>query len=103
MLWPWDLRKGLRVQGFGIARLRVQVSASAPVYPCIQFPISCRWDPFFRSRLLGPEGRRRLDDLPRGSIYTTIMELGPKRPSPLWFWGPNPIIVVYVDPLGWSL
>ena len=37
---------------------------------------------------------------PRGSIYTTIMELGPKRPSPLWFWGPNSIIVVYMDPLG---
>ena len=35
-----------------------------------------------------------------GSIYTTIMELGPKRPSPLWFLGPNPIIVVYKDPLG---
>ena len=37
---------------------------------------------------------------PRGSIYTTIMELGPKRPSPLWFWGPNSILVVYMDPLG---
>ena len=36
-------------------------------------------------------------NLPRGSIYTTIMELGPKRPSPLWFWGPNSIIVVYMD------
>ena len=37
---------------------------------------------------------------PRGSIYTTIMELGPKRPSPLWFWGPNSIMVVYMGPLG---
>ena len=37
---------------------------------------------------------------PRGSIYTTIMELGPKKPSPLWFLGPNSIIVVYMDPLG---
>ena len=37
---------------------------------------------------------------PRGSIYTTIMELGSKRPSPLWFSGPNSIIVVYMDPLG---
>ena len=35
--------------------------------------------------------------LPRGSIYTTIMELGPKRPSLLWFWGgPNSIIVYYI-------
>ena len=38
--------------------------------------------------------------LPRGSIYTTILELAPKRPSPLWFWGSNSIIVVYMDPLG---
>ena len=38
---------------------------------------------------------------PRGSIYTTIMELGPTRSYPLWFWGPNSIIiVVYMDPLG---
>ena len=29
-----------------------------------------------------------------------MMELSPKRPSPLWFWGPNSIIVVYMDPLG---
>ena len=28
------------------------------------------------------------------------MELAPKRPSPLWFWEPNSIIVVYMDPLG---
>ena len=27
------------------------------------------------------------------------MEFGPKRPSPLWFWGPNSIMVVYMDPL----
>ena len=37
---------------------------------------------------------------PRGSTYTTIVELGPKRPSLLWFRGPNSIMVVYVDPLG---
>ena len=41
---------------------------------------------------------------PEGPTYTTIMELGPKRPSQLWFLGPNSIIVVYMDPLGlWSL
>ena len=40
---------------------------------------------------------------PRGSIYTTIMELGPKRPSPSWFRGPNSIIVVYMDPLGFGV
>ena len=37
---------------------------------------------------------------PRGSTYTTIMESGPKRPSPLWFLGRNSIMVVYMDPLG---
>ena len=31
------------------------------------------------------------------------MELAPKRPSPLWFWRPNSIIVVYIDPLGYTL
>ena len=35
----------------------------------------------------------------RGSIYTTIMALGPRRPSPLWFWGTNSIITGYMDPL----
>ena len=48
---------------------------------------------------LGVRGRLGIKK-PRGSIYTTIMELGPIRPSPLWFWGPNSIIVVYMDPLG---
>ena len=33
-------------------------------------------------------------------IYTTIMELGPRRPSPLWLLGSNSIIVVCMDPLG---
>ena len=32
--------------------------------------------------------------------HTTIVELGPKRPSPLWFLEPNSTIVVYMDPLG---
>ena len=26
-------------------------------------------------------------------MYTTVMELGPKRPSPLWFWGPISVVV----------
>ena len=28
------------------------------------------------------------------------MELVPKRPSVLWLWGPNSIMVVFMDPLG---
>ena len=28
------------------------------------------------------------------------MEVGPKRPSLLWFWGPSSIMVLYTEPLG---
>ena len=37
---------------------------------------------------------------PGGSIYTTSMELGPRRPSPLWLSGPDSIMVVHMDPPG---
>ena len=37
---------------------------------------------------------------PRGSIYTTIMELGPQNHNGDGLLGPNSIIVVYIDPLG---
>ena len=40
---------------------------------------------------------------PRGSIYTTIMELGPKNHNGEGLLGPNSIIVVYMDPLGLDL
>ena len=33
-------------------------------------------------------------------MHSTIMELGTERPSPLWFFGPKSIMVVYMDPLG---
>ena len=36
---------------------------------------------------------------PRGSIYTTIMELGPQNHNEDGLLGPNSIIVVYMDPL----
>ena len=39
-------------------------------------------------------------NLPRGSIYTTIMELGPKNHNGDGLLGPNSIMVVYMDPLG---
>ena len=38
--------------------------------------------------------------LPRGSIYTTIMELGPQKHNGDGLLGLNSIIVVYMDPLG---
>ena len=40
------------------------------------------------------------NSIPRGSIYTTIMELGPKNHNGDGFLGPNSIMVVYMDPLG---
>ena len=36
----------------------------------------------------------------RGSIYTTIMELGPQNHNGDGLLGPDSIIVVYMDPLG---
>ena len=33
---------------------------------------------------------------PRGSIYTAAIELGPKRPSLVLFWGPNSTMVVSI-------
>ena len=36
----------------------------------------------------------------RGSIYTTIMELGPKNHNGDGLLGPNSMMVVYMDPLG---
>ena len=38
----------------------------------------------------------------RGSIYTTIRELGPKSLTKERIMGPNSLMVVYVDPLGVS-
>ena len=38
--------------------------------------------------------------MPRGSAYTTIMELGPQNHNGDGLLGPNSIIVVYMDPLG---
>ena len=40
------------------------------------------------------------DSIPRGSIYTTIMELGPKNHNGDGLLGPNSIMVVSMDPLG---
>ena len=37
---------------------------------------------------------------PRGSIYTTIMESGRKRPSRVWCSGHDSAMVVNMDPLG---
>ena len=38
--------------------------------------------------------------VPRGSIYTTIMELGPQNHNGDGRLGLNSTIVVYMDPLG---
>ena len=44
--------------------------------------------------------KRPVKEYPRGSIYTSIMELGPERPSLLWFWDPTSIMGVFMDPVG---
>ena len=46
---------------------------------------------------------RNSDLLPRGSIYTTIMELGPQNHNGDGLLGANSIIVVDMDPLGWDI
>ena len=45
----------------------------------------------------------RITGIPRGSIYTTIMELGPQNHNGDGLLGPNSIIVVYMDPLGYRV
>ena len=37
---------------------------------------------------------------PRGSIYTTIMEVGSQNHNEDGFLGPNSIMVAYMEPLG---
>ena len=37
---------------------------------------------------------------PRGSVYNTIMELGPQNHNKDGLLGPNSIMVVYMEPLG---
>ena len=43
-------------------------------------------------------------ETPRGSVYTTIRELGPKIPYYRRNYGPNSLMVIYmyIDPLGLS-
>ena len=43
-----------------------------------------------------------MDVAPRGSFYTTIKELGPKISYYRRNYGPNSLMVVYVEPLGSS-
>ena len=38
--------------------------------------------------------------IPRGSMYTAIVELGPQNHNMDGLFGPNSIIVMYMDPLG---
>ena len=47
-------------------------------------------------------GRPQNHLLPRGSIYTTIMKVGPQNHNGDGRLGLNSIIVGYMDPLGWG-
>ena len=42
------------------------------------------------------------ETLPRGSTYTTIMELGPQSHNMDGLLGPNSIMVLYMEPLGYT-
>ena len=42
-------------------------------------------------------------NLPRGSMYTTIMELSPQNQNRDGLSGPNSIMVVYMEPLGFEV
>ena len=66
-----------------------------PSSVCIVVTVVYSLKPGARTNRIGFGGT-----FPRGPTYTTIVELGPKRPSLLWFWGPNSIVVVHMDPLG---
>ena len=44
--------------------------------------------------------REVIKPYPRGSIYTTIMELGPQHHNRDGLLVPNSIMVAYMDPLG---
>ena len=50
--------------------------------------------------LEGLSAQGLFDTQPRGSIYTTILELGPQNHNGDGLLGANSIIVVYMDPLG---
>ena len=50
---------------------------------------------------LGMATSEQQGNLPRGSIYNTIIELGAQNHNGDGLLGPNSIIVVYMDPLGW--
>ena len=43
---------------------------------------------------------RKISVIPRGSIYTTIMELGPQNHNRDGLSVPNSIMAVYMEPLG---
>ena len=40
--------------------------------------------------------------MPRGSIYTPVLELGPQHHNRDGLVGPNSILVVYMDSLGYN-
>ena len=55
---------------------------------------------YFRLSLKTAFSGSRMRRNPRGSIYTTIMELGSKSHNKDGLLGPNSIMVVYMNPLG---
>ena len=87
----------LFVEGANRARLLKAVPKALGSDSQLYDPVgmSAAWTPGTVSPKLGAIS-------PRGSIYTTIMELGPQNHNGYGLLGPNSIIVVYMDPLGFK-
>ena len=63
---------------------------------------ACRWDGPAASCASGARCRTVCISFPRGSIYTTIMELGPQNHNRDGLSVPNSVMAVYMDPLGFN-
>ena len=89
-----DLRafRGLRAQLEGLGLFTHHLPRCIPEFGKTRHPNS------------GPEkGRSAFKGHNPEGPYTLPMELGTKKPSLFWFWGPNSIMVVYVGPSGQHL
>ena len=54
------------------------------------------------SCIKGIQHGRAVLNMPRGSISSAIMELGLMKPYMVWFLGPNSIMALYLESLGWT-
>ena len=77
-------QKGLQDLGVESLGFRVGIHQADKTGAHINIKVSMPRKPI----LMIPVPTVACSTLPTGSTYTTIKELGTKRPSLLWFWGP---------------